>query len=98
MTAEWRDLNFHERKERQSGQDIVQILCAGHVEYADVGVVPRHSPQMTPDTCALQILCTRTFRLLQRVGPFGRHIVWNPHIHFDMKQHGYEPVVRLANM
>jgi hypothetical protein len=23
--------------------------------------------------------------------------VWNPHIHFDLKQHGYEPVLRLAN-
>jgi len=98
MTAERRDLNFHERKERQSGKDIVQLLCAGHVEYADVGVAPRHSPQMTPDACALQILCTRTFRLLQRFGPFGRNIVRDPDIHLDMKQHGYEPVLRLANM
>jgi hypothetical protein len=23
--------------------------------------------------------------------------VWNPHVHFDLKQHGYEPVLRLAN-
>ena len=97
MTAERRDLNFHERKARQSGQDIVQLLQAGHIEYADVGVAPHHSPQMTPDACALQILRTRTFRLLQRVGPFGWDVMWNPYIHFDLKQHDYEPVLRLAN-
>ena len=62
-----------------------------------LGPLPGYSPQVTPDACSLQLLCASTFRLLQRVGPFGWNIVRNPHIHLDLKQHGYEPVLRLAS-
>jgi len=60
MTAERRDLNGHERKERQTGKDVVQLLRAGHVEYADIRVPTGHSPQVTPDTGALQFLRAST--------------------------------------
>jgi hypothetical protein len=97
MAAERRNLNVHERKERQTGKDVVQFLWVGHIEYADIRVPTGHSPQVTPDTRALQVLCASTFRLLQRLGLLGGDVVRDPHIHFDPKQHGYEPVLRLAN-
>ena len=97
MTAERRDLNVHERKEGQTAKDVVQLLRAGHVEDADVRVPTRHTPQVTPDTAALQVLCAGTFRLLERLGLLGGKVVRNTHIHFDLKQHGYDPVLRLAN-
>jgi len=96
MTAERRDLNVHERKEGQTGKDVVQLLWAGHVEDTDVRVPTRHPPQVTPNTAALQVLCAGTFRLLQRLGLLGGKVVRDPHIHFDLKQHGYDPVLRLA--
>jgi len=97
MTAERRDPNVHERKEGQTRKDVVQLLRARHVEYADVRVPPCDPPQMTPDARALQVLCASTFRLLQRLGLLGGDVVRDPHIHFDLKQHGYDPVLRLAN-
>ena len=97
MTAERLHLNVHERKEGQIGKDVVQLLWAGHIEYADIRVPTRHSPQVTPDTRVLQLLCASTFRLLQRLDLFGGEVVRDPHIHFDLKQHGYDPVLRLAN-
>ena len=97
MTAERRDLNAHERKERQAGKDIVQLLRTGHIEDADIRVPTRHSPKVTPDTCTLQVLCAGAFRLLQRLGPLAGKVVRDPHIHFDLKQHGYDPILRLAN-
>jgi len=97
MTAERRDLNVHERKEGQTRKDVVQLLRTGHIEDADVRVPTRHPPQVTPDTGALQFLRASTFRLLQRIGLVGGKVVRDPHIHFDMNQHGYDPVLRLAN-
>jgi len=58
MAAERRNLNVHERKERQTGKDVVQLLWVGHIEYAEIRVPTGHSPQVTPDTRALQVLCT----------------------------------------
>ena len=52
---------------------------------------------MTPDARALQVLCASTFRLLQRLGLLDGGVVRDPHIHFDLKQHGYDPVLRLAS-
>jgi hypothetical protein len=75
----------------------VQLLRAGHIEYADIRVPTRHSPQVTPDARVLQVLCASTFRPLQRLGLFGGEVVWDPHIHFDLKQHGYDLALRLAN-
>ena len=97
MTAERRDLNVHERKEGQTRKDVVQLLRTGHIEDADVRVPTRHPPQVTPNTATLQVLGAGAFRLLQRLDPLAWKVVRDPHIHFDMKQHGYDPVLRLAN-
>src|SRR5437763_540321 len=87
MTRERSYVDVHERKQRQRREDRVQLVVIGDVEYADLGVPPRHSPKMPPFAGALQYFSASLLLCLQF---FEFSIVepeWNIHIHPNTIEH-----------
>src|SRR5690606_25963043 len=56
MPAQRDDLDVHVGKQRQPGEQLVQLLVAVHVEDAVVGVLAHHAPDVAPLAAALQLL------------------------------------------
>src|SRR5690606_13579905 len=88
MLGERRDLDGHERKQRQLAQHVVQLIIGFCVEYADVGIFADDAPDVLPFAGTLQVLRILLFLGLDACSLFGRKTGGNIDGHVHHEQHG----------
>jgi hypothetical protein len=85
MPAQRLDFNFHVGKERQAGQQIVELGGALNLENTNICVPTGDPPNMPPYPFGLQILAHRFFCCLQFFQANNIHIRWDINGHLNMK-------------
>jgi hypothetical protein len=80
---------LHEGKKRKRCQDVVQLIGAFNVEYADVGgVFADDSPKVAPRAVALRLLRALFLVRAQLIDTFGIRVVRYVNVHSHVEQHG----------
>ena len=87
MARQRRDADVQVGKEREPGEQLVQLVDRVDVEHAHVREAAGDAPQMRPAPVALQRLGVLALARLELVGLLRRHVGRETDLHLAHEQH-----------